>query len=54
MSSCHALQEYLFVLGRDGLVTPSRPNTYKSIKHHNEVLHHKTYSISQEGDDFLE
>ena len=52
MGSCHALQEYLFVLGRDGLVIPSRPNTYKYIKH-NEVLH-TTYSISQEGRDFLE
>ena len=28
-------------------------NTYKYIKHQNNVLHHKTYSIPQ-NDDFLE
>ena len=27
---------------------PSRPNAYKQIKDHNEVLHHKTYIVSQE------
>ena len=43
----------LYVLGRDGLVSPSLLNTYKYIKLQNNVLTHKTYSIPQ-NDDFLE
>ena len=50
----HARWEYLYVFGRDGLVSLSRSNTYKYIKHHTDVLHNKTYSVSQEDDYFLE